>query len=212
MDALTLAVGRGTLFALLGPNGSGKSTTVKMFCGLLAPSEGQARVDGRVGYMAQGFALYPDLTCEENLEFFARAFRLPRHHAQLRKREVAHLTGIERYYTRRAGHLSGGWQRRLALAVALVHDPDVLFLDEPTAGVDPVARRDLWAIFYALARGGKTFFVTTHDMDEARRCSRIGYLLDGSLLALGTAEELQNQTKSPSLEDALVTLVRQRQA
>lgn len=196
---------------MLGPNGSGKSTTVKMFCGLVSPSNGEARVRGRVGYMAQGFALYSDLTCEENLEFFARAFRLPRSRARERKRDVARLTGIERHYDKRAGHLSGGWQRRLALAVALVHDPDVLFLDEPTAGVDPVARRELWDVFYALARDGKTFFVTTHDMDEARRCSRIGYLLDGSLLALGSAEDLQTQTATSSLEDALVTLVRKRQ-
>lgn len=224
VDALTLAIDRGSLFALLGPNGSGKSTTVKMFCGLVAPSGGSARVAGldaareggalrsRIGYMAQGFALYHDLTCDENLEFFARAYRLPRDRAQQRKREVARLTGVERYYDRRAGHLSGGWQRRLALGVALIHDPDVVFLDEPTAGVDPVARRELWDVFYALASAGKTFLVTTHDMDEAQRCSRIGYLLEGELLALGTCDEVQRESGAPSLEEALVTLVRRRQA
>lgn len=224
VDALTLGVERGSLFGLLGPNGSGKSTTVKILCGLVSPSAGSARIcefdavrggralRRRIGYMAQGFALYPDLTCEENLEFCARAYGMKPQHARDRKRFVARLAGIDRYYTTRAGHLSGGWQRRLGLAAALLHDPDVAFLDEPTAGVDPVARRELWQLFNELAAGGKTFFITTHDIDEAQRCSRVGYVLDGKLLGCGSVADLQYMTATTNLEDALVALVRSAEA
>lgn len=212
VDGLNLAVERGTIFGFLGPNGSGKSTTVRMLCGLVRPSGGDARIEGldvvaagnvlrrRVGYMAQGFSLYRDLTAAENLEFFARAYGLQRDRAVERKRDAVALTGIEPHLGVRADHLSGGWQRRLALAVALLHDPAVMFLDEPTAGVDPVARRELWEVFFGLAERGKTFFVTTHDMNEAQRCSKIGYLLDGKLLA--------TLRPSASLEDELIALVR----
>ncbi len=220
VDEISFTVERGSLFGFLGPNGSGKSTTVKMLCGLIAPSSGRARVGGldpmtstkllhrRIGYMAQGFALYPDLSCAENLEFYARAQGLKPNVARERKDRVAQITGIERYYGERAGRLSGGWQRRLALAAALLHDPHVLFLDEPTSGVDPVARRELWELFAAMAREGTTFFITTHDMDEAQRCARIGYVLDGTLLACGSADELRNGNET--LEDGLVALVRVR--
>ncbi len=191
-----------------------------MLCGLVTPTCGTARVAGlnalvggkelrrRIGYMAQGFTLYSELTCEENLEFCARAYGLGRRQAREKKQEVTALTGLERYYDVRAGRLSGGWQRRLGLAAALLHDPDVFFLDEPTGGVDPVARRDLWDLFYALAAAGKTFFITTHDMHEAQRCSHIAYLLDGVVLGCGCSEELLAATGAATLEDSLVALVR----
>ncbi|MHB8434153.1 MAG: ABC transporter ATP-binding protein [Candidatus Tyrphobacter sp.] len=222
VDAVSFSVESGSLFGLLGPNGSGKSTTVKMLCGLVAASAGSARVGGfdsrsragaarlQIGYMAQGFALYRDLTCDENLEFCARAYGLSPSVSRARKRVVYELTGTGRFKDQRAGRLSGGWQRRLGLAAALLHDPTVLFLDEPTAGVDPVARRELWDLFYELAAGGKTFFITTHDMDEARRCSRIGYMLEGALLVCGTIAEVRGSHET--LEDALVALVGKMQS
>ncbi len=218
VDGVSFCVEPGALFGLLGPNGSGKSTTVKMLCGLVSASAGSACVGGfdtrsrdsaarrHIGYMAQGFALYRDLTCEENLEFCARAYGLSPSIARARKREVYELTGTGAFKDQRAERLSGGWQRRLGLAAALLHDPAVLFLDEPTAGVDPVARRDLWDLFYGLAGAGKTFFITTHDMGEAQRCSRIGYILEGSLLVCGTVAEVRGPHET--LEDALVALVR----
>ncbi len=220
VDGISFTVERGSLFGFLGPNGSGKSTTVRMLCGLLAPSSGTARVGGldpmesakllhhKIGYMAQGFALYPDLSCAENLEFCARAQGLKAADAREKKRHVAELTGVGRYYHTRAARLSGGWQRRLGLAAALLHDPEVLFLDEPTGGVDPVARRELWDLFAEMAQQGKTFFITTHDLDEAQHCSRVGYLLDGNLLACGSVDELRRGERT--LEDGLIALVRGR--
>jgi ABC-2 type transport system ATP-binding protein len=220
VDDVSFAVARGEIFGFLGPNGSGKSTTVRMLCGLITPTSGKAFVDGldvertgrriglRIGYMAQGFALYDDLTCDENLEFCARAYGLNRERARRRKSEVMALTGVERYRDRRAAQLSGGWQRRLGLAAALLHDPKVLFLDEPTSGVDPVARHDLWVLFAELAADGITFFITTHDVDEAKRCSRVAYISDGRLLACGSVEDLCHDGDARSLEASLVSLVR----
>ena len=191
-----------------------------MFCGLVSPSSGAAFISGldavnggsavrrRVGYMAQGFALYGDLTCEENLEFCARAYGLKPAYARERKKFVSQLSGIERFYTTRADKLSGGWQRRLGLAAALLHDPEIAFLDEPTAGVDPVARRELWSLFKELTKSGKTFFITTHDIDEAERCERVGYVLDGKMLACSTIDDLERTTSTTNLEDALVVLVK----
>lgn len=223
VDDVSFSVTKGTIFGFLGPNGSGKSTTVRMLCGLLDPTSGEAYVDGvdvaslgrniglRIGYMAQGFALYDDLTCDENLEFCALAYRLRRDRAERRKREVMALTGVERYRDRRAAELSGGWQRRLGLAAALLHEAKVLFLDEPTSGVDPVARHDLWKLFAELAADGVTFFITTHDVDEAKRCSRIAYISDGKLLACGGVEDLCCDGEARSLEASLVALVRRAQ-
>jgi ABC-type multidrug transport system ATPase subunit len=201
VDHLNLTVEAGSIFGFLGPNGSGKSTTIKMLCSLVAPTSGRATVAGfdiatqgddvrrSIGYMAQGFTLYGDLTVEENLEFYARAYSLGRS-GEARKREVIDIVGIGDYRDYLAATLSGGWQRRLALAAALIHDPAVVFLDEPTAGIDPVARRDLWDLLFQLTAGGKTFFVTTHYMDEAERCSSLAYIYLGKLLVSGSPDRI----------------------
>jgi ABC-2 type transport system ATP-binding protein len=215
---LNLRIERGEVFGLLGPNGSGKTTTIRMLCGLLEPSEGSALVAGidvtvapeqikqRIGYMAQRVGMYEDLTVAENLDFYAGIYGLARAAKRSRVQEVVDFLELGERLAQLAGELSGGWKQRLALACALIHGPDLLFLDEPTAGVDPAARRRFWHTIHDLARGGTTVLVTTHYMDEAEQCLRLGMMSRGHLIALGTPAEVAAQVGGRTLEDAFVIL------
>jgi ABC-2 type transport system ATP-binding protein len=209
---LDLSIARGEIFGFLGPNGAGKSTTIRMLCGILAPSGGEARVAGfpvssapervkeRIGYMSQAFGLYQDLTVEENLLFFAGLFFSDRGRIRRRTAATIEQLGLERYRRYLASALSGGWKQRLALGCAIVHDPEIIFLDEPTAGIDPVSRRAIWDELYELAASGITLFVTTHYMEEAERCHRIGFIHGGRLVACDTPSRI----KAGLLEDEIL--------
>ncbi len=200
---LDLEVAEGEIFGFLGPNGAGKTTVVRMLCGLLAPTSGKATVGGydvvtqvrdlksSIGYMSQHFGLYDDLTVRENVEFFGGVYVPGRSESKRRAAAVMDQIGLTSRASQLAGTLSGGWKQRLGLATALVHRPGILFLDEPTAGVDPVSRRDIWELIYGLQGEGITLFVTTHYMEEAERCNRIGFIDRGNLVAIGTPAELK---------------------
>jgi ABC-2 type transport system ATP-binding protein len=209
---VSLSVSRGEIFGVLGPNGAGKSTTIRMLCGLLDPTAGRARVVGfdvvaepeqvkqRIGYMTQAFSLYTDLTVEENLSFYAAIYGVPRKVRRQRIEAVLRETSLVDRRRQLAGTLSGGWKQRLALACATIHEPPLLFLDEPTAGVDPVSRREFWERIHELSARGTTILVTTHYMDEAERCHRLAFIFRGRVLDIGSPEDVVARRKLSVVE------------
>jgi ABC-2 type transport system ATP-binding protein len=211
VDHVSLEVEKGEIFGFLGPNGAGKSTTIRMLCGLLTPTSGSASVSGfdvatqpedirrSIGYMSQKFSLYDDLTVEENIDFFTGIYGVPRELRPARKNYVLEMAGLADRRGAATRTLSGGWKQRLALGCAILHDPPVLFLDEPTSGVDPIARGQFWALIHDLSETGHTIFVSTHYMDEAENCHRLALMYRGKVIALGTTPELKAGLTSHTL-------------
>jgi drug efflux transport system ATP-binding protein len=208
VDRVSFEVRKGEIFGFLGPNGAGKSTVIRVLCGLLQPTSGQAFVAGydvtrdpetirtQIGYMSQKFSLYDDLSVEENIDFFSGIYGVPKALRAERKDYVLHMSGLGERRQSMTRLLSGGWKQRLALGCAIVHEPPILFLDEPTSGVDPIARRSFWDLIYQLSEAGRTIFVTTHYMDEAEYCHRLGLMYHGKLIALGVPASLKEDLRA----------------
>jgi ABC-2 type transport system ATP-binding protein len=219
VDHLDLTVERGEIFGLVGPDGAGKTTTVRMLCGLMDPSEGSASVAGhdvaresqavkdQIGYMAQRFGLYADLTVDENMAFYADLFGIVDRQREELTAQLLRMTRMEPFRKRQAGRLSGGMKQKLALMCTLLHRPAILFLDEPTNGVDPVSRRDFWAILYQLLKDGITIFMTTAYLDEAERCNRVGLMHNGKLIRCEAPDEMKRSTGSATMEAAFVKTI-----
>jgi drug efflux transport system ATP-binding protein len=228
VDAVSLTVHRGEIFGFLGPNGAGKSTTIRMLCGILPPTGGSGTVAGfdiageperikeNIGYMSQRFSLYEDLTVAENIAFYGGIYRLPAARLRERTEWVVTMAGLAERRDSKAGELSGGWRQRLALGCAILHDPPIVFLDEPTSGVDPLSRRRFWDLIRAMAAQGTTVFVTTHYLDEAEYCGRLALIYHGALVAIGTPEELKRARAVdgvlPTLEDVFIGLIEEKDA
>ena len=205
VNRISFQVPQGQIFGFLGPNGAGKSTTIRMLCGILAPSGGSGSVAGfdlrteveqiksHIGYMSQRFSLYEDLTVEENIDFYSGIYRIPRGKKRERKAWVLAMAGLQEHRRSKTAILSGGWKQRLALGCAILHEPPIIFLDEPTSGVDPNSRRQFWELIYQLSGRGVTVFVTTHYMDEAEYCDRLAFIYRGELVASGTPEALKTE-------------------
>jgi ABC-2 type transport system ATP-binding protein len=226
VDNVTLSVSTGEIFGFLGPNGAGKSTTIRILCGLLAPSSGDARVHGfdvardpegvkhSIGYMSQKFSLYDDLTVEENIDFFAGVYGVPRERRTEREEYVLRMSGLLDRRGDMTRLLAGGWKQRLALGCAVLHEPPIVFLDEPTSGVDPIARRDFWDLIYLMAEAGRTVFVSTHYMDEAEYCHRLALMYRGRVIELGTPQELKTSLGRPtaSMEEVFIESIEREEA
>jgi ABC-2 type transport system ATP-binding protein len=219
VDHISCAIRRGEIFGFLGPNGAGKSTTIRILCGLLRPTSGRALVDGfdvsrepekvreRIGYMSQRFSLYDDLTVEENIDFFAGIYGVAQGRRRERKEAVVRMAGLEQQRGMLTRLLAGGWKQRLALGCAILHEPPILFLDEPTSGVDPIARRAFWDLIYGMAAAGQTVFVTTHYMEEAEYCHRLALMHQGRFIALGSPGELKRERGLPTIEEVFVAAI-----
>jgi ABC-2 type transport system ATP-binding protein len=213
VNHINFEVKQGEIFGFLGPNGAGKSTTIRMLCGIYTPTSGRGLVGGfdiisqqdrikqNIGYMSQKFSLYDDLTVEENVDFYSRIYSIPADEMEKRKDDTIKLAGIEDFRKSLTGTLPGGWKQRLALGCAIIHQPSIIFLDEPTSGVDPITRSNFWSIIKDMAAAGKTIFVTTHYMDEAENCDRLVMIYHGTMIAMGSPEEMRTgQMKEDILE------------
>lgn len=214
LHSVDLTLGRGEIFGLLGPSGCGKTTTVKAIAGLLCPEEGTVQVlgkkmpdlsiMGRIGYMAQAAALYPTLTAMENLRFFGKLYKLSKDDLTARIRHVTGIVGLGDELDKKVSAYSGGMMQRLSLAIALLPDPEVLILDEPTVGIDPVLRAEIWRELRMIAEGGATILITTHVMDEAAKCNRLAMMREGRIIATGTPDELVKNSGKASIEEAFI--------
>jgi len=219
VNKVSFRVRTGEVFGFLGPNGAGKSTTIRMLCGIIKPTGGTATVAGidvckrpeqvkqRIGYMSQKFSLYEDLTVEENIDFYCGIYGLNAVDKAARKAWVLEMAGLESHRRTLTAYLATGWRQRLALGCALLHKPPIVFLDEPTAGVDPISRRKFWDLIYQLTGEGTTVFVTTHYMDEAEYCTRLALIHQGELTAIGTPAELKKHYGCQTLEDVFVAAI-----
>jgi ABC-2 type transport system ATP-binding protein len=224
VDQISLTVKKGEIFGFLGANGAGKTTAIRMLCGLLLPTSGTGRVNGfdiyrenerikrSIGYMSQKFSLYPDLTGRENLQFYGSIYRLPRRRLKDKIDEMIKRLELGEFIGRLAGSLPVGWRQRLALAAALLHEPSILFLDEPTGGVDPIFRRRFWDMLYLLADSGTTLFVTTHYMDEAEFCGRISIMHRGRIIEVGRPTDLMDKHGEKNLQDVFIKLISREEA
>jgi ABC-2 type transport system ATP-binding protein len=224
VDHVSLSVARGEIFGFLGPNGAGKSTAIRILCGLLAPSAGRAVVNGfdverdpesvkrNIGYMSQKFSLYDDLTVEENIEFFSGIYGVPRANRAARRDYALGMAGLEEKRGTMTRLLAGGWKQRLALGCAILHEPAIVFLDEPTSGVDPIARRSFWELIRQLSSQGRTVFVTTHYMDEVENCHRVALMYRGKVVALGSPAELKSSMGLGSMEEVFVSMIEREEA
>ena len=225
VDHVSFSVDKGEIFCFLGPNGAGKSTTIRILCGLLAPTSGKATVHGfdvateseqvkrSIGYMSQKFSLYDDLTVSENIEFFSGIYGVEKSRRQSRKEEILKMAGLEDRRDDATGLLTGGWKQRLALGCAILHEPPIVFLDEPTSGVDPIARRHFWDLIYEMAERGSTVFVTTHYMEEAEYCQRLALMDRGKMIALGAPSDLKRELgPNATMEDVFITSIEREEA
>ncbi|MBU0895262.1 MAG: ABC transporter ATP-binding protein [Candidatus Omnitrophica bacterium] len=218
VNKISFDINRGEIFGFLGPNGAGKSTTIRMLCGILMPTSGSGTVAGfdiikeqedikqNIGYMSQKFSLYDDLTVEENIEFYAGIYAVPRTDRKARQESIIKMAGIEEFRKSLTKTLSGGWKQRLALGCAIIHQPKIIFLDEPTSGVDPITRANFWSIIKEMASRGVTVFVTTHYMDEAENCNRMTLIYKGTMIAIGTPQEMKTKVMKDEVLEVTVPI------